>query len=100
QESQVDRKTAREAVPCVCSFNSLGHDHTPFANQDSPLQWVSPVQPGCLGVVALGPWLCVPDFRPVCPGTFATIAKTALTTYWRVEPKSHKQFVTPDPRTG
>jgi len=25
------------------------------------------MQPGCLGVVALGPWLCVPGFRPVCP---------------------------------
>src|SRR3954470_4266293 len=48
-------------------------------NNTAHCKWVSSVQPGCLGVVALGPWLCVPDFHPVCPGTFATIAKTTLT---------------------
>src|SRR5947207_6562336 len=33
-----------------------------------PLQFGVPrVQPGCLGGNALGPWLCVPGFRPVCP---------------------------------
>src|SRR6185369_1441267 len=35
------------------------------------------VQPGCPGVAALGPWLCVPDFRPVCPGTFAAVTKNS-----------------------
>src|SRR6476646_4666991 len=55
-----------------------------------------PVQPGCLGVVALGPWLCVPDFRPVCPCTFETVAKTAHQHTDGSNANYHKQLFTPD----
>jgi len=38
------------------------------------------MQPGCLGVVALGPWLCVPGFRPVCPQPKLTMQAPPPTT--------------------